>query len=263
MRPQRKRRASRVPRAARGECEGRPGGRWFSGLFSGRPAPSPGKEPGKASRPLPGKRVPRQAAVARLGPSWKRVVSPAGRPGGGSPRAGPWARVRGGASPGFREGPGFDRIGWADAFSREGKPGRLIPARAILLYHAYFVYNDVNYLSMPRQSNISELEQLAASQWGMFTTAQAQALGFRRNQVSRMVDSMRAEPMCYGERACERRPQSGVALDLPQGNCCRAPRQEALRRRRRGGDGRRRPGRRRFPHVPLHLHHGCQEADDA
>ena len=51
---------------------------------------------------------------------------------------------------------------------------------------------------MPRQSNISELEQLAASQWGMFTTAQAQALGFRRNQVSRMVDSMRVEPMCYG-----------------------------------------------------------------
>lgn len=51
---------------------------------------------------------------------------------------------------------------------------------------------------MPRQSNISELEQLAASQWGMFTTAQAQALGFRRNQVSRMASSMRVEPMCYG-----------------------------------------------------------------
>lgn len=51
---------------------------------------------------------------------------------------------------------------------------------------------------MTRKSNISELEQLAASQWGMFTTAQAQALGFRRNQVSRMVDSMRVEPMCYG-----------------------------------------------------------------
>lgn len=51
---------------------------------------------------------------------------------------------------------------------------------------------------MTRKSNISELEQLAASQWGMFTTAQAQALGLRRNQVSRMVDSMRVEPMCYG-----------------------------------------------------------------
>lgn len=51
---------------------------------------------------------------------------------------------------------------------------------------------------MVKQSDISELEQLAASQWGMFTTAQAQALGFRRNQISRMVDSMRTEPMCYG-----------------------------------------------------------------
>lgn len=51
---------------------------------------------------------------------------------------------------------------------------------------------------MVRKSDISELEQLAASQWGMFTTAQAQALGLRRNQISRMVDSMRVEPMCYG-----------------------------------------------------------------
>lgn len=51
---------------------------------------------------------------------------------------------------------------------------------------------------MVKQSDISELEQLASSQWGMFTAAQAQALGFRRNQISRMVDSMRTEPMCYG-----------------------------------------------------------------
>ena len=51
---------------------------------------------------------------------------------------------------------------------------------------------------MVKRSGISELEQLAASQWGMFTTAQAQALGLRRNQISRMVDSMRVEPMCYG-----------------------------------------------------------------
>lgn len=51
---------------------------------------------------------------------------------------------------------------------------------------------------MSKSSNISALEQLAASQWGMFTTAQAQLLGFRRIQISRMVNSMRAEPMCYG-----------------------------------------------------------------
>lgn len=51
---------------------------------------------------------------------------------------------------------------------------------------------------MVKQSDISELEQLAASQWGMFTAAQAQAIGLRRNQVSRMVDAMHVEPMCYG-----------------------------------------------------------------
>lgn len=51
---------------------------------------------------------------------------------------------------------------------------------------------------MSKSSNISALEQLAASQWGMFTTAQAQLLGFRRIQISRMVNSMRVEPMCYG-----------------------------------------------------------------
>ncbi|OUO85515.1 hypothetical protein B5F44_14330 [Gordonibacter urolithinfaciens] len=47
---------------------------------------------------MPGKRVPRQAAVARLGPSWKRVVGPAGRPGGGIPKGRPL-----GAGPGRRE----------------------------------------------------------------------------------------------------------------------------------------------------------------
>ncbi len=51
---------------------------------------------------------------------------------------------------------------------------------------------------MIKSSNMSELESLAASQWGMFTTAQAQQLGVRRNQVSRMVDALRVEPMCYG-----------------------------------------------------------------
>ena len=51
---------------------------------------------------------------------------------------------------------------------------------------------------MKKSSHISDLETLAASQWGMFTTAQAQALGVRRNQISRLVDSLRAEPMCYG-----------------------------------------------------------------
>ena len=51
---------------------------------------------------------------------------------------------------------------------------------------------------MKRSQNISDLESLAISQWGMFTIAQAQGLGVRRNQVARMVDSGRAEMVCYG-----------------------------------------------------------------
>ena len=51
---------------------------------------------------------------------------------------------------------------------------------------------------MKRSSAITNLELLAASQWGMFTTAQAQQLGVQRNQISRMVDALRIEPTCYG-----------------------------------------------------------------
>ena len=80
---------------------------------------------------------------------------------------------------------------------------------------------------------------------------------------ARRAHVLRGLPVRRGERARARRPQGGVALGLPQGDGGRAPRQEALRRRRRGGDGSRRPGRRRLPHVPLHLHHRRQEADGA
>lgn len=51
---------------------------------------------------------------------------------------------------------------------------------------------------MRKSENISNLELLAASQWGMFTTAQAKDLGVRRNQVARMAESGRIEMMCYG-----------------------------------------------------------------
>ncbi|SDU79582.1 Transcriptional regulator, AbiEi antitoxin, Type IV TA system [Arcanobacterium phocae] len=43
-----------------------------------------------------------------------------------------------------------------------------------------------------------ELENLAMSQWGMFTTAQAQQLGVRRNQISRLRDAGRIEGLSYG-----------------------------------------------------------------
>lgn len=51
---------------------------------------------------------------------------------------------------------------------------------------------------MQKSIGTTQLELLAASQWGMFTTAQAQALGIRRNQVSRMASALRIEPICYG-----------------------------------------------------------------
>ncbi len=51
---------------------------------------------------------------------------------------------------------------------------------------------------MQKSVNITNLESLAASQWGMFTAAQAQDLGVRCNQIMRMVDAGRVEPACYG-----------------------------------------------------------------
>ena len=51
---------------------------------------------------------------------------------------------------------------------------------------------------MKKSLNMTELENLAVSQWGLFTTAQAQELGVRRNQVSRMVNSGKIEPIGYG-----------------------------------------------------------------
>ena len=51
---------------------------------------------------------------------------------------------------------------------------------------------------MYRTENITELEALAASQWGMFTSAQAQEVGIRRNQILRMLDANRVERMLYG-----------------------------------------------------------------
>lgn len=51
---------------------------------------------------------------------------------------------------------------------------------------------------MRKSDNITSLELLAASQWGMFTTAQARELGIRRNQILRMANALRVEPICYG-----------------------------------------------------------------
>ena len=51
---------------------------------------------------------------------------------------------------------------------------------------------------MRKSDNIRELEYLASSQWGMFTSAQARVLGVRGTQVSRMADSGTVELMRRG-----------------------------------------------------------------
>ena len=51
---------------------------------------------------------------------------------------------------------------------------------------------------MKKSENIRELEYLASSQWGLFTTAQAAAIGVGRTQVSRMVGYGTVEPVRRG-----------------------------------------------------------------
>ncbi|MBK5211251.1 MAG: type IV toxin-antitoxin system AbiEi family antitoxin domain-containing protein [Coriobacteriia bacterium] len=51
---------------------------------------------------------------------------------------------------------------------------------------------------MKTSSNISELQLLAASQWGLFSSAQAQNAGVGRTQLSRMVADGRAENLTSG-----------------------------------------------------------------
>lgn len=117
-RPQRQRRAARVPRAARGECEGRPRGRWFSGLFCGRPAPPSRKRTRESIAALAGQ----AGSAASCRREARSFVEARGGPGreGGSPRAGPWARVRGGASPGSGKGPDPIALGgWTLSPGRE------------------------------------------------------------------------------------------------------------------------------------------------
>lgn len=51
---------------------------------------------------------------------------------------------------------------------------------------------------MKSEKGLSAIEELAASQWGLFTTAQAAHYGVQRNQISRLVEKRRAELLCYG-----------------------------------------------------------------
>lgn len=61
-----------------------------------------------------------------------------------------------------------------------------------------FVYVTVYNTSMKASDNISGLAELASSQWGMFTTAQAESEGVSRVQLGRMSRDGRIEPMARG-----------------------------------------------------------------
>ena len=61
-----------------------------------------------------------------------------------------------------------------------------------------FVYIYVYNISMKTSKNISALMELASSQWGMFTTAQAASEGVSRVQLGRMSGDGRIEPMARG-----------------------------------------------------------------
>lgn len=51
---------------------------------------------------------------------------------------------------------------------------------------------------MKSGESLFAVEELAVSQWGLFTTAQAAHYGVQRNQISRLVAKGRAEMLCYG-----------------------------------------------------------------
>jgi len=51
---------------------------------------------------------------------------------------------------------------------------------------------------MPNRDNIEQVFELASSQWGLFTTAQALAAGASRTQLSRLAANGRIESTSYG-----------------------------------------------------------------
>ncbi len=61
-----------------------------------------------------------------------------------------------------------------------------------------FIYKNVYNLDMIKTGHIKELDELAASQWGIFTSAQALSLGVSRTQINRMSASGRIESVSYG-----------------------------------------------------------------
>ena len=61
-----------------------------------------------------------------------------------------------------------------------------------------FIYIYVYNISMKTSQNISQLMDLAASQWSLFTSAQSVTLGVSRTQLTRMAEDGRIERMTRG-----------------------------------------------------------------
>lgn len=61
-----------------------------------------------------------------------------------------------------------------------------------------FAHIYVYDIDMPNRYDIQRVFELAASQWGLFTTAQAIGEGASRTQLSRMAANGRIEPASYG-----------------------------------------------------------------
>lgn len=67
-----------------------------------------------------------------------------------------------------------------------------------VVFYVDFVYLYVYNINMKISENISALTELASSQWGMFTTAQAVSEGVSRMQLGRMSNDGRIESMARG-----------------------------------------------------------------
>lgn len=61
---------------------------------------------------------------------------------------------------------------------------------------------------MSKSGNINKVYELAANQWGLFTSAQALNIGTSRNQINRMINDGRVEQITYGTYRVVASPES-------------------------------------------------------
>lgn len=75
---------------------------------------------------------------------------------------------------------------------------KLFGTLAAVTINAEFIYIFVYNINMNKHSNLQQLMDIAASQWSLFTSAQAVEIGISRTQLSRMAADGRIEPMTRG-----------------------------------------------------------------